>query len=475
MFDTFIKSPLFLFFATFLLACGGTKKTITTIAAQQQPERPVETYLPNSVADISPSVSTVSIPIRLSRTEIEHLINNKLNGVLYENYDESVDGVKLKIMKANWIQLSFDGLSLTYRVPLSIWFYKTLLDNSVTGQQGISGDGELTMTFKTNLNIKPDWTVEPYTEFIGSEWVRPLRVSGINVKYIADLALNKNRAMLTTTIDQQIKSVFQLRQSMSDAWNVMQQPVKVSEDYRMWVKLTPQSIAMTPFRSEGDMLMSNIGVNTLVDVAAGQTQPYFRGNTQLPPFQIGYGQNSEFNINMATDIPMQEAQTLANSFARGMVFEPAKGKKIQITNLELFGQNDKIVINAYFSGSYNGSLYFIGRPVFNATTNAIEMQDIDYDLNTKNFLLRGANWLFNRQILDKVRESCIFPLNENIASFKNEMNTMLANYQLNPNVSVQGQVDNIQVQNVVVQSSGIKVMVGTKGKLALDVRGLDKF
>ena len=109
---------------------------------------------------------------------------------------------------------------------------------------------------------------------------------------------------------------------------------------------------------------------------------------------------NDFAVNLVTDISMKEAESMAKSFALNQKFYPG-GKEIAVRNIELFGQNDKIVVNTSFSGSYTGSLYLIGRPVYNPQKNAIEMEDLDYDLQSKDFMLR-------RIILKNHRESTCY-------------------------------------------------------------------
>ena len=165
---------------------------------------------------------------------------------------------------------------------------------------------------------------------------------------------------------------------------------------------------------------------------------------------------------------------MARSFAVGQVFEPA-GRKIQITDVSLFVQDDKLVVNTFFSGSYNGSLYLIGKPFFDPKTNTIALQDLDFELNTKNFLLGSASWLFDRTILKKMQEACVFKLDDNVNYFKTTMNDWLKNYKLTPNVAVKGMVNDIKVNNIVLERDKIRVFIQSQGHLSVDVEGLDGF
>jgi hypothetical protein len=460
-----LKISFFISLLVIFAACGTTKN---------QPQKPME--IAQAPVEIPPSVSTVNIPIRLNAAEIERLLNNKLSGMIYEDNNLDDDGLMMKVTKTQNINIKLEGFTMSYRVPLKLWVFK-----KVIGSKGIEAEGELALNFKTAVNIQPEWWMWTKTELVGQEWIRNMAVKtglgNIDVKYIADIIIGRSKTMLTETLDKQITQSFQIRPQIEEAWNTMQKPISIASSYgTWWVKLTPQSIEMTPFSTAGDMLKANIGVQAITEVVAGSNgqTPVFRPNTTLPQFKVGYNESDSFIVNLTTDISFAEAEQIAKNVVVGQVFNPG-GKTIKVENVQLFAQNDKMVVNTKFTGDYVGSLYLIGTPKFDAQKNTIYLDNVDYDLQTKSFLLNSANWLFDKTILKKMKEACVFPLDDNMQSFKTMMNDLLKNYRMNPNVSIKGAVENLKVTDIRLLKDNIKIWVSSTGKLNLDVEGLDKF
>lgn len=458
-----LKIFSFIFIAMYFTACGIVKN---------QPQRPMESYQPPT--EVPPSVSTVNIPVRLNAAEIERLLNNRLSGVIYEDKNLEDDGLMMNATKSQNINIRLDGLQMNYRVPLKLWIFK-----KVFGNRGFEAEGELALTFRTTININPDWTVQPVTELVGYDWIKNMAMKtgfgSIDVKYIANIIIDRSKSTLTSAIDQQLRNQFQIKSSLEEAWQLMQRPVSMNSSYgTWWVKLTPQSIAMTPFRTVGDVIESTITATSFAEVVAGTQQPNFYPNTSLPPFQLGGAAVNDFAANLTTDISMKEAESMAKTYVLNQKFYPG-GKEIVVRDIQLFGQNDKIVVNVSFTGSYEGSLYLIGRPIFNPKKNTIEMEDLDYDLQSKDFMLRSAKWLFDKVILKKMKEACVFPLDENVQYFKTTMNDMLREYKFTNNVILRGMVSNINVQRIQILQGNIKIYVSSNGTLNLDVNGLDSF
>lgn len=463
--DKIMKISFLFSFLIVIAACGTTKN---------QPQKPTE--IAEIPVEIPPSVSTVNIPIRLNAAEIERLLNNKLSGAIYEDNNLEDDGLMLKATKTQNINIKLDGFTMSYRVPLKLWVFK-----KVMGSKGIEAEGELALNFKTSVNVQPEWWMWTKTELVGQEWIRNMAVKtglgNIDVKYLADIIIGRSKDMLTETLDKQITQSFQIRPQVEEAWNMMQKPMSIASQYgTWWVKLTPQSVEMTPFTSSGDVLKANIGVQSIAEVVAGSSgqTPIFRPNTTLPQFKVGYNESDSFTVNLTTDISFAEAEQIAKSVAVGQVFNPG-GKTIKVDNVQLFAQNDKMVINTKFTGDYTGSLYLVGTPKFDAKKNAIYLDNVDYDLQTKDFLLQSAKWMFDKTILKKMKEACVFPLDDNVQVFKTMMNDQLKNYRMNPNVSIKGVVENLKVNDIQLLKDNIKIWVSATGKLNLDVEGLDKF
>ena len=74
-----------------------------------------------------------------------------------------------------------------------------------------------------------------------------------------------------------------------------------------------------------------------------------------------------------------------------------------------------------------------------------------------------------------MKQACVFPLDENVKFFKEMMNSQLQNYKFNNNVSLKGSVEDIKVNDIKILKDKIKIYVSSKGKLNVDVEGLDKF
>ncbi len=433
--------------------------------------QPAEQY--NATADPAPVPSTLSIPVSISVDELQRSLNTRMSSkALFEDYsydDNGHDGLMMNAWKSQDLTLFFSGNTVKYRVPLKLWIKKELVFGA-----SAEAEGELALNFKTTFNINPDWSLSTQTEVEYHEWInRPILKTGIgdiSVETIANIVLNRSKRTLSKTLDQFVSQQINLRPYIQEAWEAIQQPILIDSTYRMWSKTTPLSIGLTPITTYNNALQTKIAVECLNDVSFGE-KPLFRENSILPNLSLLTEAPDDFQMRFATDVPFAEAERLAKNIMVGQVFESGK-KKVKVEDIALWGNNDRVVVNTTLSGSFKGHIYFIGRPEFNPEKNQIEVKDLDYQVDTRNFLLRSASWIFQGTIKKKMIASMVFPLGQNITEVKSAVQQTLSNYEIQPGITLYGALDSVAVQDTRVTPTGIRVNLFSTGKVNVDVKGL---
>jgi hypothetical protein len=429
------------------------------------PVRPQEYY---ETISIVPEPSTINIPIRIYKSELESAINAQLGQVLYEDKNLADDGYMMKATKRENISIDFDNEYITYRLPIHLWIKRSL---TVTN---VEADGALALTFKTKYAVKPDWTFETKTELSSYRWIQEpvlrLGFANLPVTTIANMLLNKTKADIASEIDTQVKEVFSLKAEMEKAWKSLHEPFEMSEEYAAWLLLKPLSISMAPMQTKGNRVESTIVVVSQPEAILGG-KPAASPVKPLPMFQYSLDTSQTFSIYLNTEVPIKEAERITKQNMIGYEYTYGN-KKIKIEDIELWGQGDKLVINTKLSGSYNGNIYFTGKPVYSSEKNKIEIADMEFDFETKRALLRTASWLFKGTLEKMVQENTDFYLNYNIEDTKKMIQEQLKNYEVAPGILLDGTLDEINISHVYIQYDAIKVRIGVKGLVNLDIKGL---
>lgn len=440
----------------------------------QQPDKPKAAY---QKKEYQPKSSTVNIPINISMKGLQKSINESLDGLIYEDNsytDNDGDNLKIKVWKKGTITIKAEPDAFEYYVPLKIWAEVRYGAFGAYTSQEVKGS--IALNFRTNYEINRQWEMVTMTTMTDYKWIDQPTIkifgSNISVQSIANSFLTYNKKMLETTIDDQIKANINIQQNIKDAWSMLQDPVKVNEDYNIWLKLTPKSIAMSPIETKNNSISSIIGIQSLAEVIMSNQALDIVKDTKLPTFNRPENVPDSFEISLTSQIPYIEAEDAAKKELVGQTFKQGRRRKVTIKNINIYGQDGDIIIGAYLEGSFNGTIYMRGQPVFDPVTSTISIENVDYDLDTKNKLFKGANWLFRSTILKKMKPYLTFPLEDNLKDAKAMVEKELDGYEPMKGIVLNGKLSDLTIEEVQVTPEGIRVVVLTKGKIQMTIDGL---
>ncbi len=441
---------------TSLMACKASRPL----------ERPVERY--ETPAALMPSI--VNIPISINIAELERTLNRQLPSVLYEDNDlYDGDRLMLRALKQGEIRLRIDSQKVKYQVPLVLWIR---YDAGITN---VEANGEVVLDMTTGFSINPDWTLTTRTDLVDHRWVREpnlrMGMMSLPVGSVMNVVLRNGRHYLTGMIDEQVRESLQLETLIASVWSQMFEPMLLAEEYNTWLTVNPKRLAMTPLRTEGDSVATTIVVESLPEIKVGARPARLTVAPPLPPLQFVGQSKDDFLINLTTEVSYEEAERLARQQLNGETFESGK-HAVTVEDIEIYGSGNNLVINTRLSGSYNGSIYLAGEPVYNARKNTIEVEDLDFTLETKNFLHRSGSWLLKGAIRRKIEENMKFLLDYNLEDMKRQIQAQLDHFQVVEGVVLDGQLRELNIRHVYLTPHAIMVNAGLKGGVNIRVSAL---
>ncbi|MCB0634966.1 MAG: DUF4403 family protein [Lewinella sp.] len=414
--------------------------------------------------------SVLNIPVRINMRDLERSLNTQLTGILYQD-DTFEDGDKLKVTaeKDGDISLRADGMGIIYSVPLKLWMQYNL------GLGRVELDGGLSLTFRTGFDINTNWQLVTVTTLDQYNWTQRPRVSlgrvSLPIENIANLVIRRSESTIAESIDGAVSESFKMEEYVADAWRNMFAPYLVSEEYQTWLLVNPRDIGMTPIIQDRDELRASILVQSQPELRFGP-EPAANPALPLPLFHFRNDTDSEgFHILVDATMSFDQAEALARQSLVGERFESGR-RYVVIEDVDLYGQGNNLVVNVRMTGSYNGSIFLTGEPVFNPQRNRIEVEDLDFTLDTRSFLLKSASWLVRGTLKRKLQENLDFLLDYNLKDAQEQMQAQLGNYEIAPGITLQGTLDQLDLYNAYLTTDGFRIAVSLDGKVAVNVAGL---
>jgi len=466
LFSSQMKMFRNLIYIAFLLFQFTSCKTVEV-------EKPIESYLPGRM---QPVLSELPLSIEIDVKNLETALNKELQGLLFEGNQLNNQDLSVKVWKARNFTFSIKNNTIEYTVPLRIWsrFRWTYEKFGLRVGDDYEASGSIALQFSTSLEIDRNWKLVARTTSNGYQWIETprLNILGVTVPVtpIANYALQESRKLLTSEIDKALANMVELKRYAAMAWNEMQNPVLMSEANQLWLKITPQEILMSPFETRGQKLHLTLWLKAGIESVMG-SKPAPSNLVPLPAFKTTTSRPGDFNLNIAADATFAKISELARGQLLNKTFQEGKNS-ITITDLQLYGRNGKAVFQADVIGSLKGRIYFTGDMVYNAEKMAVEVINPDFDLNTRNALVKSAQWLLHGFIIKKITPYLSYPVKPELDFAMAEANKMLANYSVYDGISLQGKLNTLNVTSLDLVPGAVRLQANLTGNVGLKVEDL---
>lgn len=457
-----------------LLAILGIALLVSSCKTALQIEKPKESYLPSNLA---PAMSEFPMQISIDVKKLETSINKKMNGLLYEGNNLNNQDLSVKIWKAQNFSFTVNNNIIEYKVPLKVWtkFAWKVEKFGFTVSDHYEANGSIALTFKTTIGIDKNWKLTSKTSSSGFQWIETPKINliGITVPVtpIANIALSQSDRLINDQIDLALSQMVDLKKYISMTWTKVQEPMQVNQENNLWLRITPKDVYLSPFSTVGTNLNMVVSLYAQIESFMG-VKPIANPVKNIPEFKYLQRPPQQFNLNIATDATFEKISEMAKSQLINKSFSEGN-KKITITDLSLFGSDGKAVFVADVTGSLKGRIYFSGNMVYNAQKNAVEIQNPEFDLKTKNALVKSAGWLLHGIILNKLTPYLTYPVKDDLEKMKNEANKMLASYKVFEGVTLQGVLNSITVNRLDLVPGAIRISANVKGNTSLKVNDLN--
>ncbi len=424
-------------------------------------------------------ISFINLPISVKLKDVENHTNKLLDGLIYEDNSIEDDNIEMKIWKLAPISIKNDpevsGGKIKTILPLKVNFKyrigtKTLGVNlyntkefNLNGNVVLISDVALSnwkLTTKTELK-SIDWNENPTMVVLGKN---------IPITYLMTPAIKLFRSKIEKSIDTAIEKSMDFKPNVLAALEKICSPFLMNESYESWLRITPIEIYSTNAVLKNSTLMMDMGMKCTMTTLIGKkpeskfdaSKIVLKPMTKIP---------NQITANIAAVSTYAEATKIMTKNFAGQEFGSGS-KKVKVQKVDIWHKNDKMVIALEVLGSVNGTIYLTGFPQYNEQSKEIFFDKLDYALDTKNKLIRTANWLAQGLVLRKIQESCRYSIVSNLEEGKQSMATYLKNYSPMPGVFVNGKMDDIQFQKIQLTNKAIIAFIKVNGTVNVSVDGL---
>ncbi|MBL7726737.1 MAG: DUF4403 family protein, partial [Dinghuibacter sp.] len=194
-------------------------------------------------------------------------------------------------------------------------------------------------------------------------------------------------------------------------------------------------------------------------------------SSTLPPLKGGVDTGG-FKVYADLHLAYDSLSQVLNRYLAGTRIETEKGplkkKYIDVDAASVLASGgNRLTLKVKVSGSVNGTVYLTGKPVTDAQ-GWLTVQELDYDIATRNLLLGTAEWMLNKKITRKLNEMARFELNAYLQRFQQTMSQAL-NRDWGKGIRSTGRVNQFAVAEILPQPGYLFIRLLATGNMQLNL------
>jgi hypothetical protein len=435
--------------AVSLCSCAGVTKPLTA-------ERPKDEAF-RTVLKMEPS--TVTIPIEVSTVDLGKVINQAVRKELYKGSTKT-KGVSADVVRNGSIVVTATDNYLYIALPINLTLSYGMFETKAI---------PLHLSFKATASVTPDWKLHTEINYQGlsDQLAEDVRIGPLSFKprSIVDGITQPIQRIISDLVAQKINDAFPLKPQIVKVWNSAQKPVLLNKSYNAWLKLTPQAVMLYPLSAQNNVVKLSVGISTFAELVVGP-EPVTAPLRPLPNLTLVRTFDKNFRISLNADLFYKELRSIALAGLRGKKFD-SEGKSITIKDFDLYGSGDHLVVKLETLGSLEGVFYLTAKPVFDAKTNVFSVENVDFEMQTRDLLLQSADWFLHGTIRSTIQEKLNMDLTQRVEQTRKMAGEALAKVPLVEHIFLQGTIKNLMLNDVIVQQDKIAVRIYTDGESAI--------
>lgn len=423
--------------------------------------------------ELKPKESIMSIELQINMNPVLDLVEKSTpktftgaksacEGVSY-NYDFRRNPIifTTSLKEVNYTLKGDFSLKLNY-CPLCV----SLLGKSsctVPRIYGSCGIGEprrrYSMTYGTSVKLNKDYSLSSKTRLKRFQINDPCEITFVNIdvtKKVKAEVENELKAM-ESKIDKEISSI-DVKSKVDSIWRTLTKPVELGAYGYLFMNPNRITISDLRYQDKDALFTLNLFFSPFISTQKREVMNSNLGD--MPEHQKVSGFDITADLNASYD---SLSALLKGEFYNYEIL--IKGRTFIIKDLGIIGvSNGKLVFKVVFDGHRNGIFYLIGTPVLDEVNQVLSFEDIDFEIKTKSFLLKSAQWLMSKSLINQIKAKSSIDLSQKLSAVKSQLMGKL-NGKINDGVMAETSINDLRIMNLLLSSNSITIRTSITGDL----------
>lgn len=329
------------------------------------------------------------------------------------------------------------------------------------GSCGQAGEAprEIVLTTETEVSWTGEWKIYSFTKALPNYYPVPCNITAleVNITGTVDAAVRPKLAEVGKMIDARIAQQADFHEKAREMWSKIQSPAELEKG--VWLLPNMESINVTPITGAGRQIETSLEMRARPALTTGQKPAV--AEKPLPKLKEIKKGEGDFRLILKGELGFDAA---ADRLLKRLAANPVKmgNQALDVAAVNIYPSGRQCVIQLVLKGDIKGTVYLAGEPVYEEDTGTLYFKDLNFTLETENFLHRAAEWLAHDDLLKKIRSQARFKLNTELENARGGIQKAL-NAPLDEHASLHGSLKELQLKSLYMGPRAFHVTLGARG------------
>ena len=462
--QSFFSNFKLIFILVLVFSCGTVKK-INTLKPEPSLASKIDLKIKNSF---------VNIPVNITLKNIQKLLNENLDKLIYIDDNIEDDDLKIKLWKQGTITVKNNDKRIELAFPLKAEvdyrFGTNKLGFDMFTTESFEFNGTVTLVSAIGLD---QWYLKTQTRLKSIKWHEKPTMSlfgkKLSITRLVNSAIKYFKDDIEKRVDDAVAESLDFKPYVLDVIDKISQPIELNRDYNSWLRIVPEEIYVTNSKVDDNGISFLMGLKCKIETHIGkEPSQQFDNSIALKPVKT---LPNKITANLLGISTYKSASKIITKNFKG--YEMGSGKKtVYVKKVNLWHKNNQLIVALDIIGKISGTLYLSGMPSYDKQTKEIYFENLDYVLDTKNVIAKSANFFANQYILKEIKKRCRYSISDLLSESETQLLSFLNNYSPVEGVFVNGKIDKVNYVNTQLTNDAILVTIEALGEVNVEVSGL---
>ena len=385
--------------------------------------------------------SRITVQAKISKVFLQKAIEKELKRVLGSNgLTLNLPQGELLIESVENIQYQVSSRGIQVAADVEVEYNKEAGIN-------VAGQAVINVVINMDYEIASNFTLQTKTKLKDHSWVEKPTVKVGKLKIpsqaVLNLLINGFDEKFGRQIDEIIAQKLDLQQLVTAQLAKAENPLPNPIDKNIHLFISPAELLFNIQEREVDYKLS---VYTNFDAKAKwEVLPIQKIFSALPAIQEYNGEASLSKLNVPVKVMFS---CLAASLKMQFSSVELVGRKLSIQDIKI-KYKDRLYIEAEISGDISGTLKADAIPRLNREDQVLYFDNLQYDLETSNFLVKAATFLFKGEIDKRIDQFSSIPLKPILKPLIKDLNRKLREFKMD-GIDFEIHLDTLEVTDLIL-------------------------